>query len=184
MVGSHVRQMRQEREWTLSRVSERTGIPVSALSKFERGKQSMSYVRLLSLAKLFGVELAQLFEETNAKPTRKVLGRRSISKLGGDQRVKDPKFSDVYLATDLLEKDMTPILCETRIKQLKEWGEWSHHSAEEFVFVVKGQLLLYSEMYAPVELNEGESIYFDAEVGHAYLVGKGDYCRFLSVCRP
>jgi transcriptional regulator with XRE-family HTH domain len=176
--------MRHDRNWTLSYVSERTGIPLSALSKFERDKQSISYGRLLILAELFQVELGQLFEDSNARMTPKVLGRRSIDKLSNHRKVEDSKLSDIYLATDLLEKGMTPMICETRIRRLEEYGEWSRHSGEEFLFVIEGQLLLHSEMYTPVELNEGESIYFDSEIGHAYLLGEGECCRFLSVCRP
>lgn len=181
-VGEHVRQMRQQRGWTLAYVSDHTGITLSSLSKFERDKQSISYVQLLELANLFQVELGELFDSGSANLTPKALGRRSISRLDEQRVVEDSKMSDIYLATDLLEKGMTPIICETKFKSLEEWGEWSKHAGEEFVYVIEGQLLLCTTMYAPVELCTGESIYFDSEVGHAYLATAGDSCRFLSVC--
>jgi hypothetical protein len=111
-----------------------------------------------------------------------MLGRRSIIKKGGVSILEDPRLSDRYLATDLLRKAMTPIVCTTRIKSIEGWGDWSRHPGEEFVYVLEGQLVFCSEMYAPVRLDVGESIYFDAEVGHGYVTGESEFCRFLSVC--
>ena len=33
--------------------------------------------------------------------------------------------------------------------------------------MLSGQVLFYSEHYQPVELNEGDSTYYDAGMGHA-----------------
>lgn len=36
---------------------------------------------------------------------------------------------------------------------------------------MKGTVVLHTEFYDPVVLKEGQSIYFDSSMGHAYLVG-------------
>lgn len=180
-VGGRIRSLRREHGWNLSDVSSKIGIPVSALSKFETGKQSMSYVRLLNLAELFGVELGELFDQRPSRQAR-VLGRRSIDRDQSGGTLDDTLFKDVYLATDLLRKSMTPIVCTTRVGRVEDWKEWSHHVGEEFVFVLERRLIICSELYTPVTLEVGDSMYFDADVGHGYVAGDGEFSRFLSVC--
>jgi hypothetical protein len=42
--------------------------------------------------------------------------------------------------------------------------------------------MFHTELYAPVLLQAGDSVYFDSSMGHAYLrVGDGP-CRVLTVC--
>jgi len=49
---------------------------------------------------------------------------------------------------------------------------WHRHDGQEFLFILSGTLMLYSEHYDPVELNAGDSILFDSSMGHHY-VSKG-----------
>jgi oxalate decarboxylase/phosphoglucose isomerase-like protein (cupin superfamily) len=43
-------------------------------------------------------------------------------------------------------------------------------------------VVFHTELYAPVLLQAGDSVYFDSSMGHAYLrVGDGP-CRVLTVC--
>lgn len=41
---------------------------------------------------------------------------------------------------------------------------------------------LYTEIYAPVVLNTGDSIYFDSDMAHAYLAAAPGPCRVLTIC--
>ncbi|EKU82761.1 hypothetical protein HMPREF9710_01990 [Massilia timonae CCUG 45783] len=47
---------------------------------------------------------------------------------------------------------------------------------------MKGTVVLHTEFYDPVVLKEGQSIYFDSSMGHAYLVAEGcDQVEMLTV---
>ena len=180
--GQRLRNWRTARGLTLKDVAQETGIPVPALSKLENGKQSLGYPRLLKLSALLGVELGQLLS-TEGPPVNAVqpLGRRSINRHGEDHTFDDEELADRYLATDLRHKAMTPIVCDVTVKAGGEPESWSRHPGEEFVLVLSGELEFHSEIYAPVLLSPGDSIYFDAAVGHNYFSADGDMCRFLSV---
>ena len=52
---------------------------------------------------------------------------------------------------------------------LQEFGELVHHAGEEYIYVLKGKIIVTTEFYDPVTLGEGESIYIDSNMGHAYL---------------
>jgi uncharacterized cupin superfamily protein len=88
----------------------------------------------------------------------------------------------VYPATELLNKQMVPIFGQPKARTLEEFGELLRHSGEEFSVVLEGAVLFHTELYAPVLLQAGDSVYFDSSMGHAYLrVGDGP-CRVLTVC--
>ena len=51
-------------------------------------------------------------------------------------------------------------------------------------YVLEGEMEFHTEIYAPVRLTAGSSIYFDAEMKHAHVrVGKGT-CRILAILCP
>jgi transcriptional regulator with XRE-family HTH domain len=55
--GKRVRELREERGWTLVDVYERTGVPVSTLSELESGRSARPQVALnMTLAQTFGFE--------------------------------------------------------------------------------------------------------------------------------
>ena len=52
---------------------------------------------------------------------------------------------------------------------VEQFGEYVRHAGEEYVYVVKGSIVVHTEFYDPVTLCEGQSIYIDASMGHAYV---------------
>jgi transcriptional regulator with XRE-family HTH domain len=72
-----LRAIRRQKGWTLSDVSQRTGLPVSTLSKVEYGKMSLTYDKLVRISKGLGIDLAQLLSHTDGSDTITVSGRRS-----------------------------------------------------------------------------------------------------------
>ena len=42
----------------------------------------------------------------------------------------------------------------------------SRHHGEEFVYVLSGEVELYTEFYEPARLRAGESFYIDSRMGH------------------
>jgi mannose-6-phosphate isomerase-like protein (cupin superfamily) len=87
-----------------------------------------------------------------------------------------------YLATDLVHKRMVPIRAFARARSPQEFGPLTRHAGEEFLIVLTGEIELHTDQYAPVRLKEGESVYIDSTMGHAYLsVGEGD-AEVLCVC--
>ena len=75
-----------------------------------------------------------------------------------------------------------PIIADVRARSPDEFGEMIRHPGEEYAYVIEGEVELHTELYAPVHLKTGDSIYFDSGMGHVYVnVGKGT-CRILSIC--
>jgi len=183
--GAALKSVRTARGWTLAEVSERTGVPTSTLSKVENGKTELTMDRLLRITVALEVNIADLFRSP-AAPTAGLgqRSRRSISR-ADDSSVVASAYGDYsYLAQDLLDKQVTPIIAEIRARTLAEFGDYHRHVGEEFILVLEGELALHTDTYAPTILKRGDSIYFDATMGHAYVSAGEAPCRMLLICAP
>jgi transcriptional regulator with XRE-family HTH domain len=182
--GTALKSLRKRNGWTLADVSERTGVPGSTLSRIENDQISPTYDLLLRLSNGLSLDISELLSSgPNAASTAvEQSGRRSVNRLSDGESVPMNNHTLRYLSTDLLNKQITPILCEYRAKTLEEFGEFMHHEGEEFLYVVEGQLVLHTDCYAPLVLGPRESVYFDSRMGHAYIAGGEGPCHALSVC--
>ena len=180
--GSVLKSLRLANGWTLSEVSRRTGLPVSTLSKVENDKMSLSYDKLARISRGLEIDIGVLFSSEAAAPLSLVTGRRSITRAGEGRLIDTEPYEHVYPATDLLNKRFIPIVAEVRARSLSEFSELIRHPGEEYTFVLEGTVELHTDLYAPVTLEVGDSIYFDSGMGHAYLSAGPGPCRVVSLC--
>ena len=184
-LGESLRRIRKERGMTLIEAGEKSGMPMSTISKIENNKMSLSYDKLLRICNALEIDISQLFSGAEAvgKPVVPASnGRRSINRRGTGYAINTPNYSHLYPAADLLNKRTVPIIAEIHTRSLADFGELIRHPGEEFAIVLEGVVDLYTDLYAPARLETGDSIYFDSGMAHAYIaVGEG-CCRILSVC--
>jgi transcriptional regulator with XRE-family HTH domain len=180
--GSVLKSLRLANGWTLSEVSQRTGLPVSTLSKVENDKMSLSYDKLARISRGLEIDIGVLFSSEAAAPLSLVTGRRSITRAGEGRLIETDPYEHIYPATDLLNKRFVPIVVEVRARSLSEFSELIRHPGEEYTFVLEGTVELHTDLYAPVTLEIGDSIYFDSGMGHVYLSAGPGPCRVLSIC--
>ena len=180
--GLALRTLRKRKDWTLAEVSARTGLPVSTLSKIENGKMSLSYDKLARLSSGLEIDIAQLFEPDTSIPRTAVSGRRSVTRASEGLAIETENYAHLYPVTDLLNKRFIPIIADLHARSLKQFGELIRHPGEEYAFVLEGVIELHTDLYAPVRLETGDSIYFDSGMGHAYIAVSPGRCRVLSIC--
>lgn len=172
-LGTVLRGLRHREGWTLKQMSDKTGIPVSTLSKVEHDRLTLTYDKLQQLSRRLGMRMSELFAEEEGEGAPPVTARRSFGDLDRAFRVETHNYDYYYLCTELRRKRMIPVITKIRAKTEEQFGELLKHTGEEFVFVLKGAIVLMSEFYDPVTLQAGQSIYIDSTMGHAYLVAQG-----------
>lgn len=184
-LGKSLRVLRKQRGMTLSEASALAGLPVSTLSKIENNRMSVSYDKMLRIARALDVDIGQLFSSeptvspaTGSSPG----GRRSITRAGSGYAIETPNYAHLYPASDLLNKRIVPIIAEIRARSLAAFGELIRHSGEEYAYVLEGAVDLHTDLYAPLRLETGDSIYFDSGMGHAYIAAGEGPCKVLSIC--
>ncbi len=178
-----IRGIRTRNGWTLKQMSDKCGIPVSTLSKVEHGRLTLTYDKLQQVSDRLDLRMSDLFAEQDEDSAAIVTGRRSIGTIESAVQVTTDNYDYHYLCTDLRQKRMIPIITRIRAQSAKEFGELVTHNGEEFIYVIEGAIEVHSEFYDPVTLKEGESIYLDSSMGHAYVAAAGcDEAVVLGVC--
>jgi transcriptional regulator with XRE-family HTH domain len=178
--GPALKGFRTERGLTLADVSQRTGLTASTLSKIENGKMELTIDKLVRISLALEINIADVFgTPTDQYASDENSRRRSITRAGEGKQVSSPSGIFRYQAYDLLNKGITPIVADVTARSLEEFGEFHRHSGEEYIYVLEGELALYSDTYTPAYLNKGDSIYFDSKMGHAYVAVGDSPCRIL-----
>lgn len=174
-----LKKTRTERRWTLADVAARSGISVTTLSKVERGIHSLTYEKIIELARGLGVEIASLFRDEASASA--VSGRRSLNRAGEGVHSQTAALDCVYLHTDLLNKAFNPVYYEFKARSLKEFGPMTAHDGEQIVYVLEGAIELHTEHYEPVRLYAGDSFYFDSRMRHAAFAIGDEPCRVFGI---
>jgi transcriptional regulator with XRE-family HTH domain len=183
-LGSLLSGLRHRNNWTLKQMSERTGIPISTLSKVEHDRLTLTFDKLQQLAQRLGLKMSELFAEPEVEDSaRPVMARRSVGTLENAVRINTKNYDYHYLCTELRRKRMVPILSYIRAKSVAEFGQLVRHSGEEWFYVLEGRVEVHTEFYDTILLEAGQSIYIDSNMGHAYLVGAGcDEAIIVGAC--
>lgn len=171
-LGALMRALRSRKNWTLKQMSAETGIPVSTLSKVEHDRLTLTYDKLYQLSQRLGMRMSELFAEGSEETAQPVTARRSLGNIENAISVETANYEYHYLCPELRRKRMIPVITKIRAKSAEQFGELVHHDGEEYVYVLKGRVIVTTEFYDPVVLEEGQSIYIDSSMGHAYLAAE------------
>ncbi|MEM7520253.1 MAG: XRE family transcriptional regulator [Pseudomonadota bacterium] len=162
-LGARVRELRKGRKWTLEQAAKQAGLARSTLSKIENGQMSPTYDALKKLAVGLEISVPQLFTPPAAE---KINGRMAVTKSGEGTAKATTTYEHELLGDALRKKQMLPYRARIRARDMAEFEGWVRHDGEEFLYVLTGVIMLYTEFYEPVELRRGDSAYYDATMGH------------------
>lgn len=171
-VGARLRRMRKERQLTLQAASRLSGVSTSAFSKIERNELSPTISTMQRIAQGLGVELAALVTEESGG-NEAYRGRRGVSRAGDGTMHVTRTCNNVLLCADLKNKRVTPVLTRVTARSTDEYAAWAKSDSEIFLMVQQGTLVVHSRLYEPLELQQGDAMYYDASVEHAWTT-KGD----------
>jgi transcriptional regulator with XRE-family HTH domain len=181
-LGSTLKSIRLERRWSLAEASAVTGLSISTWSKIENGLRSLTYDKLVQLSLALEVDISRLFSEGSPTPAANLhVGRRSVQRGGEGFIIEAGIYTYRYLAQDLIRKRFTPVMMELHARSLDEFEDLLRHEGDEFAIVLEGAVELHTEVYEPLRLEVGESVYFDSRVGHAYLNAGPGTARIMTI---
>ena len=171
-VGARLLKLRKRRRLTLQEVSALTGVSASAFSKIERNELSPTISTMQRIAQGLGIELVTLLTDQD-NGVAGLGGRRSINRAGAGSRHTTGTCNNVLLCADLKNKRATPILTTVTARSPEDYPAWAKSDAEIFVMVMEGTLVVHSRLYEPLELQKGDSVYYDATTEHTW-TSKGE----------
>ncbi|HWM67442.1 MAG TPA: XRE family transcriptional regulator [Steroidobacteraceae bacterium] len=194
-IGRAIRQRRQGLGLSLGETAAQLGVAISTLSKLENGLVPITFERLDAISRLLKVDMAALLAEAPQDTTsslaesggsrREKFGvRKSVTRAQNAVPVDGGAYTLHFHGADLLEKHVQPLVAEIHVTDIKEYGPYTRHPGEEFNYVLSGEMDFHTDVYAPVRLKVGDSVYFDAEMGHAHTRVGNAKCTILSVLIP
>lgn len=177
LFGQNVTAKRKSLKMTLKALSEVTDLSVATLSRIENGLLSVTYDNMILIAAGLGVDVVDLLQ-SHSGPERT---RRSVMRKGEGDVYETEVYHYEMLHTDLLARAMNPIRATLKARSIRDFGSLKTHSGEEFFVVLRGEVELHAEHYAPVKLSPGDSAYFDSTMGHALLAANEEDAEIIWV---
>jgi len=177
-----IRDVRLAQGLSLRALSARAGLPYSTLSKLENGKMALTYDKLIRLAQALNVDIRDMLATPAETSAPVAVGRRSITRAGEGLDADSEKHMHHYPAADLLGKMMIPIIIDVQARSVEELGGLVRHGGEEYLYVLSGSMELHSDLYAPLALGPGDSVYFDSGMAHGYVRTSNEPCSVRAVC--
>jgi transcriptional regulator with XRE-family HTH domain len=177
-IGAQLKAIRTKNKLTLEEAGKRTGLARSTLSKIENEQISPTFAVMQKLATGLDIDLPQLF--TKPEITQ-ATGRRDVTMKGQGNNHLTSTYEHELLSTQFSNKKMMPYKTIVHARSFDDFGEWVRHSGEEYMLVLEGEVQLLTEFYEPVSLVEGDSVYYDATMGHLVISVSQNDARILWV---
>ena len=175
-LGQRIAELRKLQGLTLARLAEVCELSEATLSRIENGHSAVSAQHLFILSQYLKVDITDFFRDDAAPLTP---GVRSLTLAGNGTHQELARYDAEVLCADLSRKEMHPVINTIRARTLDQAGGLSSHPGEEFLYVLEGEVIVHSELYAPTQLKPGDSLYFDGAQGHAYACGSDNPARIL-----
>jgi transcriptional regulator with XRE-family HTH domain len=173
--GSALRELRQNRDWSLQELAARSGLSKTFLSRLETGDRQASISAVLTLARIFDVSLATMFEtQVASEPCLIVRGAEA-----SPQSVNGLTYTPLSNAERFF--NLQPI--RLTVSPKRKGKDHFHHDGEEWIYLLSGRLTL-SMAGKSYDLEPGDAAHFDSRLPHRLIArGPGD-AEVLLVASP
>jgi DNA-binding transcriptional MerR regulator len=155
-IGSHLRQLRAKRGLSLAQVARKIGISVGFLSALERSQMTGSVATLRKLARFYKTNILDFFDATGPSSRQVQPEQRKVLEAGPGVRMELLAWGNTVMEPHLF-----------LVAPDAGSGEAYTHAGEEFLYVLRGSLLitLENEEY---RLKAGDSFYFESATPHRW----------------
>ncbi|WP_306005030.1 helix-turn-helix domain-containing protein [Aquicoccus porphyridii] len=180
--GMRVQRLRRAQGLTLQQVSDSCGLAVSTISKIENSHLSPTYDVMLKLAQGLGTDIVSLFEHESAPVPKPALkGRMAVMR--GSEAVPLDAGPYVYepITTRLKDALIDATLVTVVARDPGAFEAPIRHAGEELVHVLSGAVELHTDLYAPIRLEAGDSVHYDAVMAHAFVSVSDEDARILNI---
>lgn len=176
--GVAVRKLRLSKGWTLQQLSEKSGVPLSTLSKLELGQSSLTYDKILRICRALDVDPGlSILQQAATRPPP--TARRAVIRAGEGEAVAFGQHTAKAAAQDLLSKSFTPLTLT--LQPADRANTRQTLPGEVYILVLTGTALLHTDVYAPLKLNAGDAIFFDGATEHGLHAAGEEPCTALMI---
>ncbi|MCY4300467.1 MAG: XRE family transcriptional regulator [Aestuariivita sp.] len=180
--GERVQRLRKSQNLTLQQVSDRGGLAISTISKIENSHLSPTYDVMLKLSEGLGTDLVSLLQ-SSSKPAPKTIatGRLAVTRGCDLEALNTGTYIYEPIAAQLKSTLINATFVQVTARHIKEFENPIRHAGEELVIVLFGAVEMHTDLYEPIRLNAGDSVYYDASMSHAYISVSEEDARILNI---
>ncbi len=177
-IGERLGEFRKKRELTLAKLGELSGVSEATLSRAENGLGSLNAHNLYILSKILDVDITDFFRADTVSFSK---GMRTVTRRGQGEFQSTSRYDLELLSAELAHKRMVPSKNHITAQSLEDAGGLRGHEGEEFIYVLAGHVVIHTEFYTPTVLEQGDSMYFDSNMTHAYTATDTDGAEILVI---
>jgi transcriptional regulator with XRE-family HTH domain len=175
-IASRVRELRELSEITVEQMAESLDLPILTYQRYENGSEDIPASILYKIATDLQVDMGLLL--TGDMPRMHIF---TVTRKGKGIEVERRKqYSYQNLAANFIHKKAEPFLVTVDPRPAGGTPHRNAHPGQEFNFLLEGRLKIYIHNNE-IELEEGDSIYFDANYEHAMEALDGRPAKFLAI---
>lgn len=179
IIGLRIKNLRNEKKYTLKYLSENTGLSIGFLSQLERGMTSIAIDSLDKISKVLDVELSTFFDTVG-----NVNDAHIVRRYEQKSTVVNPEIIQYALTNNIADFELLPRLVEVMPAHLDESDlELYTHDGEEFLYILEGILTLQIENDV-YNLYPGDSAHVPSTIPHNWKNDTNNVTRFLTVHTP
>lgn len=181
-LGARLRALRKSQKITLVELAKASGVDIATISRIETGKMTGTLESHIKLATALGAKITEVYSGIEEARVKDAVTLQPATKRA-DVYVHDAgKFSMAMLTTDILKKQLMPVLVTI------EPGGSTHKEearvgTEKFLYVLEGHVEA-KVGDATHLLKKGSSLYLDASIPHALHNPGHSLAKCLSVITP
>lgn len=179
-IGHKIKELRKAKKLTLQDVANETGFSTALISQIENNNISPPIATLSKLARFFDVRISHFFSDGEDECRFEVVrsGERTVIPRVVSQDGTRHGYFYESLTRRKKNRKMDPFFL-TLNDIATNTGTYCHEG-EEFIFIMSGtaELLLEEQR---IVLNEGDAVYFDANLKHRLLSSGSDEVKVMVV---
>lgn len=176
-IGTRLNQIRKEKNISIARLSEESGVSTGLISQIERELVTPSVVNLWKIAKALDTNINYFFEEEENV-------QKTIIRAGEHKVIKAEEGRSIYELFSPADGSRQLDLIKVTLKAGEEYEkELLVHDGEECGMAIKGEVTVCIKDEEFV-LHEGDSIYFKSEQPHKYVNRSDKECVSIWAMTP
>ncbi len=173
-IGQRLMALREVCEMTTAEVAEKLGVPEEVYIANEMGQADFSVSFLHNCAEIFGVDVVDIMSGESAKLSMCC----HVKKGHGFSITRNKAYDYKHLASTFRGAHAEPYLVTTEPSE--DVPALHGHVGQEFDFMVSGSMMFYLGDTS-YQLDEGDSVYFDSGIPHAFQALGNEPAKFLAI---
>ena len=174
-IAGRIKELRQIAGLSLEQLAAAFKIDPGQYAKYESGNADIPVSLLCEISQKFKVELTTLL--TGDEP--RLHGYCLVRKETGPKADRRKEYQYQDLAANFIHKKAEVFLVTVEAKPASAEIHYNAHAGQEFTYVLSGDLKIILDGHE-LELNQGDSLYFNSGMKHAMIALNGKPAKFLA----